>query len=245
MTEAGTVAAERVIWHDLECGGYGADLPLWRELAAAAAGQVLDLGAGTGRVALDLAARGHDVTAVDLDAELLATLRHRAGDVPVHTVEADARDYDLGRRFALILAPMQIVQILGGPNARAKFLACARRHLDDGGLIALAIACDIEPIDTELEGLPLPDMREIDGVVYSSQPVALRPRGDHFVIERLREVVDPAGARRVSRDEIRLDRVTLPQIIAEAESAGLRPAEVRRIAETDEHVASDVVLLHA
>ena len=27
------VADERVIWHDVECGGYGADLPLWRELA--------------------------------------------------------------------------------------------------------------------------------------------------------------------------------------------------------------------
>ena len=39
---------ELVVWHDLECGGYDADLPLWRELAADADGPVLDLGAGTG-----------------------------------------------------------------------------------------------------------------------------------------------------------------------------------------------------
>src|SRR4029079_2359457 len=52
-------------WHDVECASYAADLQLWRELAAGAApAPVLDLGAGTGRVALDLAELGHDVTAV-------------------------------------------------------------------------------------------------------------------------------------------------------------------------------------
>ena len=63
--------ADAVIWHDVECGGYEADLGLWRELAAAAGGPVLELGSGTGRVALDLAARGHDVTAVDSDPALI------------------------------------------------------------------------------------------------------------------------------------------------------------------------------
>ena len=50
-----------VIWHDLECGGYREDLPLWRALADRAGGPVLDVGAGTGRVALDLARAGHEV----------------------------------------------------------------------------------------------------------------------------------------------------------------------------------------
>ena len=45
----------KVMWHDVECGSYVADLPLWRRLAAEAGGPVLDVGAGTGRVALDLA----------------------------------------------------------------------------------------------------------------------------------------------------------------------------------------------
>ena len=37
-----------MIWHDVECGRYDADLPLWRELADDAAEGVLDVGAGTG-----------------------------------------------------------------------------------------------------------------------------------------------------------------------------------------------------
>ena len=42
----------RIIWHDVENGSYAVDLKLWRRLAREAAGPVLDLGAGTGRVAL-------------------------------------------------------------------------------------------------------------------------------------------------------------------------------------------------
>ena len=52
---------------------------------SAEAGPVLDVGAGAGRVALDLARAGHDVTALDLDAELLAELaraRPRRGRGP-------------------------------------------------------------------------------------------------------------------------------------------------------------------
>jgi tRNA G46 methylase TrmB len=56
------MSAERVsaeaIWHDVECGSYQADLPLWEELAQRAQGAVLELGCGTGRVALHLARRG-------------------------------------------------------------------------------------------------------------------------------------------------------------------------------------------
>ena len=62
---AGTVNA---IWHDLECGAYAEDLPLWRSLASTYGDPVLDVGAGTGRVALDLARRGHRVTALDREA---------------------------------------------------------------------------------------------------------------------------------------------------------------------------------
>ena len=68
------VSGSSVTWHDVEHGSYDADLPLWRQLADATGGPVLDLGAGTGRVSVDLAAQGHDVVALDSDPELLAEL---------------------------------------------------------------------------------------------------------------------------------------------------------------------------
>ena len=79
-----------VIWHDVEHGSYDADLPLWRQLADATGGPVLDLGAGTGRVSVDLAAQGHDVVALDSDPELLAELV-RAGAVGEHGARRRAR----------------------------------------------------------------------------------------------------------------------------------------------------------
>nr|MDQ6915231.1 class I SAM-dependent methyltransferase [Actinomycetota bacterium] len=99
--------SEAVVWHDVECGGYDADLPLWRELAAAADGPVLEIGAGTGRVALDLARRGYDVVALDRDAELLAALEARAhaADLDVATLCADARAFEVDRSFALCVVP--------------------------------------------------------------------------------------------------------------------------------------------
>ena len=82
-----------VAWHDVECASYDADLSALAGARRRRARPVLDLGAGTGRVALDLAARGHDVTALDSDAGLLAALAHRARErgLRVHASTADAR----------------------------------------------------------------------------------------------------------------------------------------------------------
>ena len=231
---------DAVIWHDVECGAYDADLPLWRELADEQAGPVLDLGAGTGRVALDLARHGHEVVALDLDAELLAALRARAGTLTVETVVADAASFDLGRRFALVLAPMQTVQLL---EDRASMLASVRRHLEPGGLFAAALA---NAIDTygEIEA-PMPDMREVDGVVYASRPTAVRDDGDGFVLERLRESVTRGGERVAVEDRIRLVRVDAATLGREAVALGFAEEPPRFVGETDDHVGSEVAMLRA
>lgn len=227
-----------VTWHDIECGSYTEDLPLWHELAAEAGGPVLDVGAGTGRVALALARAGHEVVALDVEPELLAALRERAGDLPVETVAGDARAFSLGRRFGLVIAPMQTVQLLGGRHA--DFVACAAAHLAPGGLVAAALA---NPPAYEGEIKPLPDMREEDGWLWSSQPVAVRPAPTGMVILRTREVVSPDGDRTVADDEILLTRTLPADLEAAGEACGLRPLPRRAVPETADYVGSDVVVL--
>jgi SAM-dependent methyltransferase len=243
VTPRASAAAPEVLWHDLECGSYADDLPLWRELAAGCAGPVLDVGAGTGRVALDLARAGHAVVALDREAALLAALRERAGRLPVEVVHCDARSFDLRRRFELIIVPMQTVQLLGGAGGRASFLRCARAHLQPRGVLAIAVAGALEAFDEERDEPPLPDIREIDGVVYGSRPVAVRDEGERVAIVRIREMVDARGNRTVAEDVVRLDRLDGATLAAEADAQGLRPQRPRDIAPTDEYVGSTVVVL--
>jgi SAM-dependent methyltransferase len=228
-----------VIWHDLECGGYVEDLELWRELAGD--GPVLDLGCGTGRVALDLAEHGVPVVGLDIDEVLLDELRRRAGELPVETVRADVRDFDLGRRFPVVLAPMQTVQLLGGPAGRADFLRCAKAHLEPGGIFAIAVAEDIQTFDEVEEALPLPDVREDGGTVYFSQPVSIKDEGDRFEIQFVREVIDPHGGRTSGRSVIHLDQLDAGQL--EAEAAGFTVLDRRTVPATEAYVGSTVVML--
>jgi SAM-dependent methyltransferase len=230
-----------VVWHDLECGGYAEDLELWRELAGE--GPVLDVGCGAGRVALDLAQHGVPVVGLDNDATLLAALRERAAGLPVETACTDARDFALGRRFPVILAPMQTVQLLGGADGRAAFLRCARAHLEPGGLVALALADALEGFDEDTATPPLPDVTERDGIVYFSQPVAVKDEGERVAIHRVREVVDRDGGRTTGRDVVRLDRLEPDELEAEGVALGFIKPERRVIPATDDYVGSVVVML--
>ncbi len=242
VTFADVTSAAHVTWHDLECGAYRADLALWLSLASAQGGPVLDLGAGTGRVALALAAAAVEVVALDRDPVLLEALRERAEGLPVRTVTADARDFALDERFTLVLAPMQTVQLLGGETGRAAFLRCSLRHLAPRGLLAAAIADELEVYSPHAV-LPEPDVLERDGWTWISQPTAVRVEGERVLIERMRERIAPDGQRRLAADQVRLDRLSVAQLAAEAERVGLRTLPPRRIEATEEHVGSAVVLL--
>ena len=230
-----------VVWHEVECGAYAADLPLWEELAERAGGAVLDLGCGTGRVSLHLARRGHLVTGLDSDAELTATLEERAGELPVAITTGDARNFELGAQFPLVLAPMQLLQLLQDDSERASCLRCVRDHLESGGIAALAI---VESMPEAVEGAaPVPDAREVDGWVYSSLPLGAALNDGAIAVRRLRQTVSPQGELSEELDEVRLALVSADQLEAEARSVGLRPAGRRAIAATDDHVGSTVVLL--
>lgn len=249
--EPGGVAGP-VIWHDLECGGYTADLALWRDLAAAEGDPVLDLGAGTGRVALDLARAGHRVVALDLEPIFLDALNERAAREPggtaerIETIAGDARDFAFpGRSFPLVLAPMQTIQLLGGAEGRAGLLRSAKACLAPGGLLVCALADALEGFDAEHTEPPLPDIVERDGWVYVSQPVAVRPGPAGITIERIRQVVSPLGRRSAEGDAIHLDTLDADTLAAEGVAAGLTDAGRDRIEATEEHVGSEVVLLRA
>jgi SAM-dependent methyltransferase len=235
---------DAVVWHDVECGSYCADLPLWRELARSAHGPVLELGSGTGRVALDLAGHGHEVSALDSDGELLAELARRAerAGVRVALMQADARRPGSFGSFALVIAPMQFMQVLGGEAARAGLLRAVAAALVPGGLFAAAVTQVDEAVAPEDALPPLPDVGERDGWVFSSLPLDVRPEPGGVAVERLRQLVSPAGRLTEERHTQRLDSLAPEQLEREAAAAGLEPEARHEIAPTPDHVGSVVVV---
>jgi SAM-dependent methyltransferase len=234
------VSGSAATWHDVEHGSYDADLPLWRQLAAATGGPLLDLGAGTGRVAVDLAAHGHEVVALDSEPELLTELSDR--DASVTIVHADARAFSLDVEFRLIIAPMQLAQILGGHDGRIAMLRRVHAHLSPGGLFAAALSDPDDAVPEELVSPPLPDIIERDGWVFSSQPLSMYEQDGRVVIERRRQAVSPAGDLQEEDARIELDVVALDEFETEARDVGLRPVARKTVPETRDHIGSTVIV---
>lgn len=234
-------ATAAAIWHDVECGSYEADLALWEELAESCGGPVLELGCGTGRVALHLARRGHRVIGLDRDPELLAALADRGAQLPVTALEADARAFEPESSVALVLAPTHLLQLLADPAERAESLRCIAASLRPGGLLAAAI---IEAMP-EPDGAPppLPDVREVDGWVYSSLAIEAAVGPGEIVVRRLRQTVSPEGSLSEEPNEVRIATFTAAELEAEAAPFDLVPAGRHEIPATDLHVGSLVVLL--
>lgn len=248
-------ATTAAIWHDVECGSYAADLPLWEELAERSGGTVLELGCGTGRVALHLARRGHQVVGLDRDPALIATLAQRASDSGhsgvgqksealadlVELLLADARAFKLKSPVSLVLAPTHLLQLLAGPAARAECLRCIAAALRPGGLLAASI---LEAMP-EPDGAPppLPDVREVDGWVYSSLAVEAAIGPGEIIVRRLRQTVSPEGSLSEEPNEVRIATFTTEVLESEAAAHGLVPAGRHEIPATDLHVGSLVALL--
>jgi SAM-dependent methyltransferase len=254
-------------WHDVECGSYAADFELWRALADERGGPILDVGCGTGRVALDLAAAGHEVVGLDADPELVAALNARASGagVPARGLVADARSFHLGPGphgaatddsvasrstapaggFPLAIVPMQVAQLLGGASGRAAMLATVGYHLAPGGLLALAVADPFEAVEPGESQPPLPDVLEIDGWVLSSTPVALRDEADGVAIDRIRQAVSPDGELTETLASVTLDNCTPATLEAEGRAVGLTVLPARHTPATVHYIGSTVVMLEA
>ena len=242
---------DEVIWHDLECGSYRVDLGLWSELAHEHNTPLLDVGAGSGRVALHLASEGHRVTALDRSQELLRALRERAGSLAIDTVCADARSFELPTSEApgLIIVPMQTIQLLGGPQGRQAFFSCALANMRYGALLACAIVCDFEAFDCTI-GDPGPSAEQAQhgDLLYRSRATQVRLAGRAAVLKRERTVIPlgrPEPEARHEENIIELDLVSPEQLQEEASAAGLEPAGFREITATEEYTASTVVMMRA
>ncbi|ADV68507.1 class I SAM-dependent methyltransferase [Deinococcus maricopensis] len=117
---------------------YRDDLHHYARLADASGGPVLELGAGTGRVSVYLARRGVNVTGLEPSDAMRRRAQERAqrSRVDVTLVPGDMRDFDLGARFPLVIAPFNALMHLYSVQEQADALNAIARHVQPGGTFA-------------------------------------------------------------------------------------------------------------
>ena len=107
------------------------DVAFYLAQAQAASGPVLEIGCGTGRVTIPLAAAGVDITGLDVSASMLEEAKRKAESqgLRINWVAVDGRSFDLGQRFALVIMPFNTLQFFRDTAALGQLFRCVKGHL--------------------------------------------------------------------------------------------------------------------
>jgi len=120
---------------------YQEDLSFWLAQAAEAPGPILELGCGTGRVTLALAAQQHDIWGLDNDPAMLALLKENippSSTSHIRTFTGDFTNLKFEQTFGLIILPCNTYSTLS-KSQRSATLAGIYRHLTIGGRFAVSL----------------------------------------------------------------------------------------------------------
>ncbi len=112
--------------------------PVVEHLAkVAGAGPVLEVGVGTGRVAIPLAERGLEVHGIDVSSRMIERLRAKDSASRVETRVADFLTFESEQRFTLIYLVFNTLFAFASQEAQLRVFANARSLLDSSGLLVL------------------------------------------------------------------------------------------------------------
>ena len=118
------------------------DIPLYLRMADKYGSPILDLACGTGRVSVKLAEAGHEVVGIDATKQMLELAQKKADSLPddvrsrVSFLEGDFRNFELQRRFRLVIIPFSFQYCLTTDQQLA-CLSSIKKHLTDDGVFIL------------------------------------------------------------------------------------------------------------
>jgi SAM-dependent methyltransferase len=123
--------------YDRWCAGVDHDVAFYVLACEGAGGPIVELGAGSGRIAVELARHGHRVVALDASPAMLAQARRRAHRLGVadllETVLGDLRDPPALPRSDRVIAPFRTFMHLAGDAERRRALTAAASLLAEDG----------------------------------------------------------------------------------------------------------------
>lgn len=164
-------------YYDHAYRSYRPDVGFYVELARGSE-SVLELGVGTGRIAMALAEQGTRVVGIDRMPNMLERFRERLAKAPkrvrenVELHEGDLRSVRLEQRFPLVIAPFNVMMHLYERTDVEQALATVLAHLEPDG----AFAFDVLMPD-------LAAMRRDPHRLYKSRPIKHPKDGKRYRYE--------------------------------------------------------------
>lgn len=125
--------------YDLENPDFDPEGPFYLSWAREVGGPVLELGCGTGRITIPFAEDGFEITGLDIVPGMLDTARSKAGNTPIQWIEADVRDFHLGRKFNFIFENGSVFMHMLSNEDQEAFLARVHEHLSPDGLFVVSL----------------------------------------------------------------------------------------------------------
>jgi SAM-dependent methyltransferase len=127
--------------YDLFYEDFTEDIEMYLGFAERTGGSILEIGSGTGRVALALAEKGHTVVGLELAEAMRAVAQQKADRTlltdRVEFIAGDMRRFQLDRHFGLIIVPLNTFLHNLTLDDQLATLACCKKHLRPGGLLVL------------------------------------------------------------------------------------------------------------
>ena len=131
-------------YYDLIHKGLPGEAEFYVGQAIKRGGPVLEIGCGTGRIAIPIALSGVDVAGLDNSGNMLALCREKMaqiGETPgaLTLIDADMRDFSLHKQYPLILMTYRTFMHCLTPEEQLACLACIHEHLTPGGALFLNV----------------------------------------------------------------------------------------------------------
>ena len=137
------IRAEAAKYYDLQKVPFN-DVPFYIEQIRTSDANVLELGCGTGRVLMPLASHCGYIHGLDISEAMLNICKEKLEKQNIHRSKAcvetaDITDFDLGRKFDLIIAPFRVFQNLEADDQIEGFFKCVRKHIAANGSCILNV----------------------------------------------------------------------------------------------------------
>jgi len=222
------------------------DIPFYGEYAKQQCGkrgengEILELGCGTGRVALALAKEGFRVTGLDLSQQMLDVFNKKLEKESsnqseltkrVNIIHGNMADFSIGRKFTLITAPFRAFQAVTAQEDIENTLSCVREHLTDNGIFILNV---FNPYADPLDESWCRQEEFIDEITDEQTGIRVARYECRERIDPVNQIIYPYLAYGVTYPDGRFERLVEPlqmkyyysrQLRVEVEKAGLEIIE--------------------